>query len=238
MGKRLILSEDEKLYIRDLYKGLINEQKLPGLTNTSTLCDVVCGKAAARGGTKGNVVKTLQEALISCGYELPQYGADGKFGNETRQATLKYQRDKNLNLVDGAIGPETSGQMIKDGCLEDPNCQCEDKKTADDEQKSLRAGYSEVIKRNLDTPCEDVNKCISEFMSLYEQDSCIDSDSIRELMSCLGLGECFKGGYVPIKEGKCQGCPEWYNTMPGPQQREIPEHIVECERKGCTKFAS
>ena len=230
MGKKLILSEDERLNIMGLYKDLINEQRIPGLTSTSTLCDVVCGKVAARRGTKGDVVKTLQEALIKCGYDLPQYGADGNFGEETRQATLKYQKDKNLRLKDGAIGPETSGQLIKDGCLDDPECKCKGTRKIDGDS---------LIDRNLNVPCENVSKCVSEFMSSYEQDSCIDSDLMRNFMECLGLGDCFNGGVVPVKGGDCGDCPEWYDNMPKRgEPTRVPENIKACVEKGCTKYAS
>lgn len=192
MGQRLILSENERLNIMNLYEGLINERRIPGITDTSTICDVVCGRAAARRGTNGDLVKTFQNALIKCGYDLPQYGADGNFGEETRQATLKYQKDKNLNLVDGAIGPETSNQLIKDGCLDDPQCQC---------RGTEKIGGDRLIDRDLNLPCENVSRCVREFMSSYEEDSCVDGDLMRNFVECLGLGNCFSRGYVPLKGG-------------------------------------
>lgn len=39
-------------------------------------------------GSSGNLVKQLQQALLSQGGKLPKYGADGKFGSET-EAALK-----------------------------------------------------------------------------------------------------------------------------------------------------
>lgn len=61
-------------------------------------------------GTKGAEVKKLQRNLIKLGYNLPKYGADGDFGNETKKAVRKFQRDHDLK-VDGLAGPNTLGKI-------------------------------------------------------------------------------------------------------------------------------
>lgn len=57
-------------------------------------------------GSEGAEVKQLQENLIKLGYKLSKYGADGDFGDETLQAVLQFQKDKNIEQ-DGIVGPET-----------------------------------------------------------------------------------------------------------------------------------
>ena len=57
-------------------------------------------------GSEGAEVKQLQENLIKLGYKLPKYGADGDFGDETLQAILQFQKDKNIEQ-DGIVGPAT-----------------------------------------------------------------------------------------------------------------------------------
>jgi peptidoglycan hydrolase-like protein with peptidoglycan-binding domain len=59
-----------------------------------------------RQGNKGNEVEELQKLLMKHGYDLPRYGADGDFGNETLAAVKAFQADKGLE-VDGAVGPIT-----------------------------------------------------------------------------------------------------------------------------------
>ena len=54
----------------------------------------------------GPDVFELQEALLSLGYRLPQYGSDGDYGEETKAAVEEFQQDYRLN-VDGAAGPDT-----------------------------------------------------------------------------------------------------------------------------------
>ena len=58
-------------------------------------------------GDKNESVKALQEKLISLGYALPKYGADGSFGEETDVAVKQFQKDHGLT-ADGIVGPATS----------------------------------------------------------------------------------------------------------------------------------
>lgn len=44
-------------------------------------------------GSSGTQVKDLQEALIELGYEMPEYGADGKIGRETAAAVSAFEKD-------------------------------------------------------------------------------------------------------------------------------------------------
>lgn len=57
-------------------------------------------------GSKGPEVKECQELLISSGYSLDPYGADGSFGKVTEQAVKDFQKDHGLT-PDGIVGPKT-----------------------------------------------------------------------------------------------------------------------------------
>lgn len=59
-----------------------------------------------RKGSNGDAVKELQNLLLSHGYELPKYGADGDYGAETVTAVKKFQKDNGLD-ADGICGPKT-----------------------------------------------------------------------------------------------------------------------------------
>jgi len=52
--------------------------------------------SAIRFGDKGSKVKSLQQALIERGYDLPRYGADGDLGDECWEALARYARDEEL----------------------------------------------------------------------------------------------------------------------------------------------
>jgi len=59
-----------------------------------------------RKGSTGPDVVYCQECLISLGYDLSPYGADGKFGNKTEAAVKTFQKSQGL-VADGVVGPKT-----------------------------------------------------------------------------------------------------------------------------------
>jgi hypothetical protein len=61
-------------------------------------------------GSSGDGVILLQKALIKYGHLLPEFGADGIFGFETRGAVISFQAEHQLT-VDGIVGPETIGHL-------------------------------------------------------------------------------------------------------------------------------
>ncbi|BFM43833.1 hypothetical protein CFS9_24740 [Flavobacterium sp. CFS9] len=61
-------------------------------------------------GQKGQYITALQEGLLETGQSLPKYGADGDFGNETRNAVIDFQSKNQLD-VDGIVGPQTIGAL-------------------------------------------------------------------------------------------------------------------------------
>lgn len=63
-------------------------------------------RTTLRNGSKGAEVTELQLALMLRGYDLPRYGADGKFGAETETAVRAFQKANGL-AVDGIAGPKT-----------------------------------------------------------------------------------------------------------------------------------
>jgi peptidoglycan hydrolase-like protein with peptidoglycan-binding domain len=65
-------------------------------------------------GFSGEPVKDLQRFLQKQGYSVGPTGVDGDFGGATKKALEAYQRDRGLVKVDGQVGPETRGAMVKD----------------------------------------------------------------------------------------------------------------------------
>ncbi|MDI9311615.1 MAG: DUF4157 domain-containing protein [Limnohabitans sp.] len=61
-------------------------------------------------GAKGEPVAKIQSGLMDLGYELPKFGVDGDFGNETKKAVLDFQNDYDL-AYDGIVGQETMGKL-------------------------------------------------------------------------------------------------------------------------------
>lgn len=49
-------------------------------------------------GMKGEEVKALQTKLMTLGYDLGKWGADGNFGTATENAVCKFQEDHGLDV--------------------------------------------------------------------------------------------------------------------------------------------
>ena len=59
-----------------------------------------------RKGDEEQAVKSMQVLLVSRGYYLGSYGADGVFGDATDKAVRSFQKDSKLG-VDGIVGKDT-----------------------------------------------------------------------------------------------------------------------------------
>jgi len=63
-----------------------------------------------KNGSTGNSVIEWQELLLKAGYQLPRYGVDGQYGQETSTATGQFQQDMSI-IVDGVVGLQTLQAM-------------------------------------------------------------------------------------------------------------------------------
>lgn len=72
---------------------------------------VELGDRTLRKGMTGGDVYELQRALMALDYKLPKYGADGDYGNETRDAVMRFQRDQDLD-DDGVFGPKSYKALV------------------------------------------------------------------------------------------------------------------------------
>lgn len=84
-----------------------SKQNVDGIAGPATLA----GCPTVRKGAKGNITKLIQKRLLSLGYKLPKWGADGGFGDETVDAVKAFQADKGLS-VDGVVGQNTWRKLL------------------------------------------------------------------------------------------------------------------------------
>lgn len=68
------------------------------------------GERILQQGSSGDAVTKIQQALIDAGFPLPQFGADGSFGTETKNALKDFQRASSL-VDDGKVGPATMSAL-------------------------------------------------------------------------------------------------------------------------------
>ena len=73
--------------------------------------DLVSYEGDAEQYTVNNTVSTFQKALMGLGYQLSRFGADGKFGPETRQALIQFQTDANLDSSNGKMDRLTAEKL-------------------------------------------------------------------------------------------------------------------------------
>ena len=64
-----------------------------------------------KNGSVSAAVKNMQLLLLAKGYELPEYGADGDFGDETDKALRAFQKANGLE-IDGKCGVNTWTALI------------------------------------------------------------------------------------------------------------------------------
>ena len=69
------------------------------------------GTRLLKKGCEGKDVKLLQETLIDLGFSCGRYGADGEFGNATKDAVEAFQELQGLE-VDGIVGPMTIEKIM------------------------------------------------------------------------------------------------------------------------------
>ena len=62
-------------------------------------------------GMEGEAVRSMQQLLMAKGYEMPRYGADGEFGEETENALLLFQEDNGLE-PDAKCGKDTWSALL------------------------------------------------------------------------------------------------------------------------------
>lgn len=80
------------------------EQPAPSVQTTNSI-PVLCK------GSKGEVVKSAQLLLIGRNFSCGAWGADGDFGNATKQAVENFQTERNLE-VDGIVGAQTWAKLL------------------------------------------------------------------------------------------------------------------------------
>ena len=92
-------------------------------------------------GSKGVGVKAMQTALLSLGFSLPRFGADGDFGAETEAAVRAFQVAHSLP----ATGAWDAVSQAKLEALLQPEDENEDEPVPDDVVQLPRAAWDAFL---------------------------------------------------------------------------------------------
>ena len=84
-----------------------SRQVVDGIPGPNTLA----GCPLIRYGARGKITMLLQERLIFLGYSCGPCSADGEFGNATRTAVIKFQKNNGLE-ADGIVGKNTWRKLL------------------------------------------------------------------------------------------------------------------------------
>ena len=84
-----------------------SSQVVDGIAGKNTLA----GCPTLRKGAKGNITRIVQKRLISLGYSVGSFGADGSFGAGTLAGVKAFQRACGL-AVDGIVGRNTWRKLL------------------------------------------------------------------------------------------------------------------------------
>lgn len=94
---------------KQVYSGLV--PKFPAYKpNTTSVTPPVNTPGIYRKGDSGSEIKKFQQELLTLGYKLPKFGADGQYGDEMVAAVKAFQKDNGL-ASDGIIGKDTSTML-------------------------------------------------------------------------------------------------------------------------------
>ena len=83
-------------------------------TSSSSSTSTSSSRNYLQTGDKSSAVKELQNLLIAHGYSCGSYGADGIFGQSTKNAVLNFQRDNGL-VADALAGVKTMAKLRQSG---------------------------------------------------------------------------------------------------------------------------
>jgi len=97
------VSWDDVLRVGDVIVFSPGERRCADDTDSEPDADI---RRTLRRGMKGDDVAELQKILLSIGYNLGDYGADGSFGSLTKAAVVLFQSKHDLT-ADGIVGPKT-----------------------------------------------------------------------------------------------------------------------------------
>ena len=84
--------------------------KYDGNNIIDDITDIVLDHPILKKGDRNEYVRSWQRYLISHGYDCGKSGADGKFGDDTEKAVVKYQQDHQMES--GYIGAQTWATLL------------------------------------------------------------------------------------------------------------------------------
>jgi len=166
---------------------------------------------AYRYGERGDHIRDLQQALIDAGYDLPEYGADGSFGDETAKAILQFEQQT-------GIATESMSLAVDEDTLE--ALMGEDESKPSTPIKGLPVGKGMFIR--VFSHLGDPNEQLADFI----QDNGITWVAIQRIWQFDDKGSKLYNGssktedYLKIFDKTCVQKHVWGYPVPGESKEE------------------
>jgi hypothetical protein len=111
MSKLFLMSSEEKNRILNLHENAILREK----KYSKLLTEDEVSNSEYKGVPKSKI-EAVQQALVDLGYDLGDFGpkengVDGKFGEKTKAAVIKFQTEKGISPNKGVVGPKTAAAL-------------------------------------------------------------------------------------------------------------------------------
>ncbi len=179
-----------------------------------------------RQGSDGPAVGYLQYLLISYGIDIGQAGVDGIFGQDTKNAVVKFQEQRNtvsgVNpgklVVDGVVDSQTWNALASNFCRT-----CKESANNEDGDPAVLKGYTELPILRSDE-CGEAVKFLQQMLLGYEEISGFNDDKFNTEYE-VGYGryttEAVKAfqSYVGIEIDGVVGDLTWTNLFLGAYER-------------------
>ena len=94
---------------RDIMNGTVSTPNVVSSSNTSSASS---SSSVLKAGSRGSNVQDVQKKLIALGYSCGASGADGVYGEGTKDAVIKFQKSVKV-VADGIVGSITMAELNK-----------------------------------------------------------------------------------------------------------------------------
>ena len=88
---------------KDITSGTVST---PNVVNSGSTTNTSTSSSVLKVGSRGSAVQDVQKKLVALGYNVGSSGADGIFGNATKNAVIKFQGSVGISK-DGIVGSQT-----------------------------------------------------------------------------------------------------------------------------------
>lgn len=159
-------------------------------------------------GDRGDKVRDFQHAIMTAGYDLPRWGVDGAYGDETDGAAELFADREGIDKQEGEASDELIGRLLKSLALPPPNfpaSMIDTRNKHPGRARLWRRGWSQVTGITL-----------HQMAALYLRENPTEAQKQRaiERVSAIGVHGCvMRAGFSVLSNDPTWEMPQaqWFN---------------------------